>query len=208
MTLYSYIVLYDHGFAPNPFHGFCTLACCKRPMRKSVSECDYVVGLSSKTLGLPYRVVYAMRVSETMTFEEYWDDVRFRAKRPDRRVGGEEAVGDNIYHRDPATGDWVKKCSEHTRPENPEEDKWFTEDDTGTNKVLIGTDFVYWGREGPPLPDHLEHLIVGRNYKCKFSQEEVDAFVKWFNAQERGCLGMPTRPLPGPLQSRRKPRRC
>ena len=29
MTLYSYIVKHDNGFAPNPFHGFCTLACCK-----------------------------------------------------------------------------------------------------------------------------------------------------------------------------------
>ena len=27
--LYSYIVATDSGFSPNPFHGFCTLACCK-----------------------------------------------------------------------------------------------------------------------------------------------------------------------------------
>ena len=38
MTVYSYIVAYDSGFAPNPFHGTCTLACCKPTIRRTAHE--------------------------------------------------------------------------------------------------------------------------------------------------------------------------
>ena len=38
MTLYSYTVAADTGFAPNPFHGFCTLACCKPGIRRTAQE--------------------------------------------------------------------------------------------------------------------------------------------------------------------------
>ena len=29
--LYSYVLRKDTGFAPNPYSGYCTLACCKPP---------------------------------------------------------------------------------------------------------------------------------------------------------------------------------
>ena len=35
VKLYSYIVAVDSGFAPNPFHGFCTIATCKPRIRKT-----------------------------------------------------------------------------------------------------------------------------------------------------------------------------
>ena len=38
MTLYSYIVAYDGGSAPNPFHEFCTLAICKPGMRRTAEK--------------------------------------------------------------------------------------------------------------------------------------------------------------------------
>jgi Nucleotide modification associated domain 2 len=48
MTLYSYIVTHDTGFAPNPFFGFCTLACCKPGIRKHADKLDWIVGLTPK----------------------------------------------------------------------------------------------------------------------------------------------------------------
>ena len=36
MRIYAYVVTHDNGFAPNPFHGFCTLATCKAPRFASV----------------------------------------------------------------------------------------------------------------------------------------------------------------------------
>ena len=35
-ALFSYVVATDSGFAPNPFFGLCTLACCKPAIRRAV----------------------------------------------------------------------------------------------------------------------------------------------------------------------------
>ena len=80
MTLYSYIVAYDDGFAPNPFRGVCTLACCKPKIRKGAKKGDYIVGIGRKSSG--NRVVFAMKVEETLVHDDYWHDERFRAKAP------------------------------------------------------------------------------------------------------------------------------
>ena len=34
VRLYSYVFDHDYGFAPNPFHGVCTLATCKPSIRE------------------------------------------------------------------------------------------------------------------------------------------------------------------------------
>jgi hypothetical protein len=39
-SIFVYVVKHDGGFAPNPFHGFCTLACCKPKIRKGAKEGD------------------------------------------------------------------------------------------------------------------------------------------------------------------------
>ena len=75
MTLFSYIVDHDTGYAPNPSNGVCTLAYCKHPMRPHVQEGDYVIGLGKKESG--NCVVYAMRVTETLEHDLYLRDRRF-----------------------------------------------------------------------------------------------------------------------------------
>lgn len=40
MKLFSYIVTHDAGFAPNPFWGYCTLACCKPAIRRTANVGD------------------------------------------------------------------------------------------------------------------------------------------------------------------------
>ena len=184
--------MHDNGFAPNPFHGFCTLACCKPGIRRTAKEGDYVVGLGPKHLGS--RVVYAMQVNKTVEFQDYWLDNRFRIKRPDMEDGGEKAVGDNIYHRG-TTGEWQQEWSLHNH-ENGEQDWKLTHTDTGGKKVLIGEDFIYWGGDGPPLPENLQALIVGRSYKSTANNKYIYDFIKWFeDQQERGCVSQPTNGL-------------
>ena len=207
MTLYSYIVAHDNGFAPNPFHGFCTLACCKPGIRRTAKEGDYIVGLAPKHLG--HRVVYAMQVTETVDFDDYWVETRFRIKRPDPKAGGEKAVGDNIYQRG-KTGEWEQAFSLHSL-ENGKQNWKLTTTDTNGEKVLIGEDFIYWGGNGLPLPANLQRLIVGRAHKSTANDKLIPDFIEWFQSQtERGCLGLPTNPLPSPPKrgtgSRRK--RC
>ena len=51
--LYSYVVVSDHGFAPNPFHGYCTLANCKPRIRWRAQPGDWIVGTGSRARGGP-----------------------------------------------------------------------------------------------------------------------------------------------------------
>ena len=71
MRLYSYVVARDYGFAPNPFYRVCTLATCKPIIRKAAAIGDWVVGTGSKERDRQAFLVYAMRVTEAMTFNEY-----------------------------------------------------------------------------------------------------------------------------------------
>ena len=99
MKLCSYVVKYDHGFAPNPYWDYCTVACCKGRYRKNLKEGDWLVGTSSKTRhGTGTRLIYAMQIAELLSFGHYSSDSRFRAKIP--RYGQIEQRGDNIYHLD------------------------------------------------------------------------------------------------------------
>lgn len=82
MTVWSYKVARDYGFAPNPFHGVCTLACCKPLIRGHADIGDWVIGAGSKANGLWGKIVYAMIVDETLTFDQYWNDHRFQVKKP------------------------------------------------------------------------------------------------------------------------------
>ena len=52
--VYEYVMTSDSGFAPNPFHGTCTLACCKPKIRKGVA--NEIFGKIKKTLALDKRL--------------------------------------------------------------------------------------------------------------------------------------------------------
>lgn len=77
MKLYSYVMVSDSGFAPNPFDGFCTLACCKPIIRRNALADDWVVGTGSKLTVGNEKLVHAMEVAEKMDFDSYYCDKRF-----------------------------------------------------------------------------------------------------------------------------------
>lgn len=154
--IHSYVVRYDSGFAPNPFYGYCTLATCKPNIRRSADIGDWVVGSGSndRTVRRGGHLVYAMRVTEAMTFDEYGADPRFEYKKPYRNGSRKQSCGDNIYFRAVAGAAWQQRDSFHSRPNgtlNPDH----VARDTGVNRVLISNDFVYFGGEGPEFPKEL-----------------------------------------------------
>ena len=190
--LYSYVLREDTGFAPNPYHGFCTLACCKPLIRRRAETGDWVIATGSNAKGKRRGgfLSLAMRVTEILTFQEYWDDVRFRAKRPDLDGILEEACGDNLYQRDPASGQWLHIQAYHCE---------FTtmQEDTSVDRVLISNDFMYWGGNGPPLPEFGGYNLCkeGRGYRVNFPEEVTEEFVEWIRrlqgAGETGVCGNP-----------------
>jgi hypothetical protein len=191
--IYSYVIDHDLGFAPNPFHGICTLACCKPYIRKYAKEGDYVVGTAAADTPIHRHMSYWMRVSRVVTFDEYWRDPQFQLKRPDMRAGRMYRYGDNIYYRDAASGAYRAVDSFHSEvhggasPDN-------LQTDTGiTPRVLLGDEFAYWGKDGPEIPEPLRKVFVAKRYhKCRFKPDEVKAFLSWLETVPgRGFLGRP-----------------
>lgn len=195
MKLYSYVVARDFGFAPNPFYGICTLATCKPHIRRHAKVGDWILGTGAKKNGLQGRVIYAMRVSEALTYNEYWSDARFRPKRPNLRGSLKQAYGDNIYYQK-VGGDWHQEDSHHSY-ENGRPNLSNINRDTQTSRVLIGEEFYYWGRNGPLIPDEFRNfdghdICTCRGHKCKFPESMVTDFVEWLVAKdEPGFLGEP-----------------
>jgi hypothetical protein len=174
MTLYSYIVTHDTGFSPNPFFGYCTLACCKPEIRRKAQKDDWIVGLAPKAQG--NKVVYFMRVDEVMDFRRYWNDRRFRQKRSRYDMDVRFRSGDNIYEPLP-NGGFRQLPSRHSDGEHEHSEN--KEHDLGGKNVLISETFAYFGSKPVTLPRELECLIVGRGHRSRFSDGEKNQFLKW-----------------------------
>src|SRR4051812_44625037 len=96
--VYMYVVDRDFGFAPNPFHGYCTLATCKPGIRARARVGDWIIGIGGGRLGATGRCIFAMQISAKITFNEYWLNPIYLAKKPVRNGSRKMMVGDNIYH--------------------------------------------------------------------------------------------------------------
>jgi Nucleotide modification associated domain 2 len=198
MRLHSYVVARDYGFAPNPFFGVCTLATCKPRIRSVAEVGDWVVGTGSKRRNRDKNVVYAMRVTELITFNKYWGDPRFQTKKPCLRGSKKQAFGDNIYFKDAKTGHWHQANSHHSLADGST-NHTNVATDTQADRVLVSHDFVYWGGSGPELPrrflsygcNHV-NICAGRNHKNSFPLGLVREFLEWIRSQnEKGYSGEP-----------------
>lgn len=194
-SLHSYIVAYDSGFAPNPFNGYCTLATCKPEIRKYADEGDWIVGTGSNRKGVRRggHLVFAMRVQEALKFSEYWDDPRFERKKPNMFGSYRMACGDNIY-RPADDGGWEQANSYHSKADGTPEPLHIRRD-TSVDRVLISDDFVYFGAEGPEIPDELKaaRLVLRGRGRLKITDvQTIQAFEAWLNGLgERGYRGKP-----------------
>lgn len=198
MSLFSYVVARDYGFAPNPFYGLCTLATCKPAIRRVAAVGDWIVGISSRADRKKPGVVYVMRVDRAITFEEYWADEAYQFKKANLCGSVKQAFGDNIYRRSTVNGRWIQAPSHHSHKDGQPNQRNI-DNDTQTNRVLIGARFVYWGSEAPDIPARFLNfdgmsLDVGRGYKSHFSKGFEDAFVAWFDSLAlHGYVGAPYR---------------
>lgn len=101
-----YVMTIDTGFAPNPFHGWCTLAACTPNHRDAdLARGDYIAGVFRS--GGPPRLVYVMEVAMSLDFDAYYRDGRFKKKKPRKDGTWQERAGDNIYFMNPA-GEYVQ----------------------------------------------------------------------------------------------------
>jgi hypothetical protein len=178
--VYMYVVDRDFGFAPNPFHGVCTLATCKPPIRKGANIGDWVIGMGGSRLKATGRCIYAMQISAALSFNEYWANPEFRDKRPVRNGSRVMMVGDNIYHRSDGETAWQQLDSHHSLDDgspNPLN----IEKDTKANRVLISRYFFYFGKDAPLVPpDILTRLgFENRIGHRVFDARDCMALLDW-----------------------------
>ncbi len=166
MVIRAYIVEHDIGFAPNPFFGVCTVACCKPVIRRVAEIGDWLVGIGSEGDGVRGKLVYAMEVQDRKTLEEYWNAAEFKLKRPNFNGSLMQAQGDNIYRKDEG-GHWIQERSRHTHSD-PAKTRRHIEHDTQTDCVLISRRFVYLGQNAIDIPeDFVDHRGVSLNLDAR-----------------------------------------
>jgi len=178
-----------------------------------------VVGLRGRTLyrnaGLPvreaavedvYRVVFAMRVAERLSFAEYWRDPRFLAKRPTWRSGPTVSrAGDNAY--EPLAGGGYRQLpSMHSRKDDggsPDEER--KAHDLGGEWVLASPqgEFWYFGREPVEEPPALARTVFGgslrsfRGHRVERDPAMINEVVAYLSTRPAGVLAPPHRWPPG-----------
>lgn len=184
-STYIYAVSYDLGFAPNPFGGVCTLACCKPNIRQRAKHGDWIIGLTGTKLKPAKRCVFAMVVTGSMTFEEYWVHPDFATRRPKRNGSPKKQVGDNIYHRENADKIWLQENSVHSLQDGSQ-CVLNTSHDTRINRILISDRFIYYGDSAPLVPAQilasLKYERNPRDYR-RFDTKDAKQLTDWLDTE-------------------------
>lgn len=142
--LYAYSITRDLGFAPNPFHGTCTLATCKPGIRNAAKLGDWVLGIGGYSLGkVKSKCILLMKVTDKCSFQAYWDNPEFAIKKPLRNGSCVRMLGDNIYHKD-SLGSWIQEDSHHSNSDGTMH-QVNMERDTKADNVLLSNFFLYFG---------------------------------------------------------------
>lgn len=178
MTYYSYVISRDYGFAPNPFFGICTLATCKPNLRKNAEIDDWIFGISPKKKSVGNDLIFAMKVSKKLTYNEYWESKDFQIKRPVMNGSLKQMYGDNIYYHDKKTGDWLQANSHHSFSDGKLNSNNLKRDRKGKN-VLIGIEFYYFGGDPVTIPFALKNKFsIGIGHK-KVKEKYALKVIEW-----------------------------
>ena len=191
MRLFSYIVVQDTGFSPNPFWGYCTLANCKPAIRRTAKKGDWIVGLSPKSKG--NKIIYVMEVQKILTYADYFYAKRFQNKKPDYTKNKIVfKCGDNIY--EPLhNGKYRQLKSLHYNLKENKEDVSKKEQDLDGKYVLISKNYYYFGSNAIGLPNGFNELKVGRGHKNKFPEELVIKFISFISGKKKGRNAHPAK---------------
>jgi hypothetical protein len=148
------------------------------------------VGIAPKKLG--HGVVYAMKVEETLTFGEYWNDRRFARKKPSRGAGASlvERNGDNCYK--PVGDGYSALASAHRKGLSHEWDEHQKAKDLRGERVLVSRRFSYFGRRPRPLAAELSSLVLPARFtRVNFTKREILGLKKFLERLPQGIHARP-----------------
>jgi hypothetical protein len=189
--IYSYILRYDDGAAPNPFWSICTLAICKPVIRRTAETGDWVIGTGSKNArcndgvfhDLSDDLVYAMKVTKVLSLAEYdrYCQVHLPHKIPTRASNDWRIrMGDCIY----AYG-----ASEQPTIRPGVHGEGNRQRDLGGINVLLSDHFYYFGEAAVPLPTALLPLRQPtQGHRIIENAALVEKFEAWLQDFELNTL--------------------
>jgi hypothetical protein len=180
--IYSYVLRFDDGAAPNPFWGTCTLTICKPVIRRNAKIGDWVVGTGSKNskcndgkiYDLSDSIVYAMKISEIKSLQGYDSFCKksLKKKIPNwRTTDWRDRMGDCIY--DYTNGiDPILRKSVHR--------EWNRKRDLSGLNALLSDEFYYFGEEARPIPPELQQIIKRNQGHRKIENLDlISKFEEW-----------------------------
>ena len=193
-SIYSYILRFDDGAAPNPFWDLCTLAICKPAIRRKAREGSWVIGTGSKNSrcndGKVYdfsgMLVYAMKITDVMTLHQY--DIFCRENLPNKIPDRKNAdwkmhQGDAIYDYSKGGEPSIRE-GEHTENERPR--------DLSGKNVLLSDQFYYFGENPILLPQQLQRLVKkNQGHKIIDDSSLVLQFEEWITVFKMGAHSDP-----------------
>lgn len=186
---YSYIVSRDYGFAPNPFHGFLTLATCKPKIRKNAEVGDYIIGNSGVKSG--YKLIYMAKVDAVISFDEYWNNLQYKSKRPVMNGSLKLLYGDNIYHHD-NNGAWFQEDSHHSYGDGSVNMYNLNRDTGTTDNVLICHNYFYFGKSMFTLDGLFQGCVCkNRGHRCVSTEDCLKLWKYLEEKYEKGLIDTP-----------------
>lgn len=177
MRVWSYVITTDRGSAPNFEAPAITLTVCRPRIRRSARLGDLVMAFNGRRLSQdPHSIRWAGVVTEVVPLDRYWEDARFRGKRPDR-----SAVPDNIYRLNGDT--W------HQVPNTTHDEGNLATDLSGRNALVFGQAW-YFG-DTQPEPPGVFDLRVAMNQRRneplrEISDDEWRALSEWLQSHDIG----------------------
>ena len=190
LNFYSYKLVRDYGFAPNPFGGICTLATCKPHLRKKAKINDWIIGTGAVTTGLEHQLIYLMQVTNKITFEEYWQNNLYTFKKVVLNGSLIQMHGDNIYFK--KNGIWFQTESQHSYYDSINQAN--LENDLSGEYVLTSNYFFYFGSQHFKVPEEFLNICcTSRDYTKSENSNVGKKFVEWVaNKYSIGVHGDPT----------------
>lgn len=181
MALYSYVLRFDTGDAPNPYGGICTLTVCKPAIRRTAQVGDWIIGTGSRhsPVGdIAGYLLYAMKVSRKLLLADY--DTYCQQELPIKIPGHpthahqrENVVGDSLY-------DYSKPGAPQHRGGLVHREPWLQARDWSGYHALLADEFYYFGREPRELPAHLQPLVKrNQGHYKRTDSHEIAAFEQW-----------------------------
>lgn len=197
--MWSYKVVWDTMFAPNPLFDILTLATCKPRIRNSskTQRGMWIAGWAACTTynsdlfggGVfrckrgEERLIYLAQISDILPLDEYWDKYPQKRCVCSANINDAMRYGDNIYtkkHTD-VDGNIIATANlgNHTGIEAAKKDYH-----NGKNAIICEKFFYFTPENRLIIPDRFKHLVPYGVGEC-IKSENVDNFIHFVTDQAK-----------------------